>query len=386
MAVNRFDRIDAPDWMTSPFTQTPEGFLVGRACVTNIGIFPYRFADGSIEYELRHPDDVFDVESMASLKMKPVTNDHPPVLLTSDNIKEYQVGNIGDDPFNGDNIHLTVSMIIQDKDTVKDVLNGKREISCGYTADLVDEQGTWLGVPYTKRQKNIRFNHVAVCDKARAGEAARVRLDSGDAIMMKETTASAVSKIDSKEDKMANMRTIQLDKVDYEADEIVIDALKAAEARALSLQESVTKADTAKSVVEAERDSMKARLDEAEKKISELEKAHLDESEIAARVEARANLIENAKLAKAEYTSDMSDMDIRKAVIVAVWPETKLDDKSEAYIMARFDCAMEDLPKAAVADATVRVAGAPVASVVNVDSAERKRVAMIARMTERNKK
>ena len=73
----RYDRIDAPTWMTDPFEQTPEGFLRGRACVTNIGVFPYRLEDGSIEYELRHPEDVFDSESMASLKLKPVTNNHP---------------------------------------------------------------------------------------------------------------------------------------------------------------------------------------------------------------------------------------------------------------------------------------------------------------------
>src|SRR5574344_1521553 len=120
---------------------------------------------------------------MDSLRMKPVTNDHPKEVVTADNVKLFQVGNLGDNPFNGDNIHLTIDMVIQDSGAIGDILKGKRELSCGYTADIVDEKGVWLGMPYTKRQKNIRYNHVAVVDSARAGEAARIKLDSGEGVL-----------------------------------------------------------------------------------------------------------------------------------------------------------------------------------------------------------
>lgn len=52
---NRYDSLDAGRWMTSPFTKTPEGFLTGRAIVTNVGVFAYRNKDGTIIRELRPP-------------------------------------------------------------------------------------------------------------------------------------------------------------------------------------------------------------------------------------------------------------------------------------------------------------------------------------------
>ena len=384
MAI-RYDRIDAPDWMTEPFTQTPEGFLKGVASVTNIGVFRYIKADGSVMYELRHPDDVFDEESLNSLKMKPVTNDHPPVVITAENVKDYQVGNTGNYVAGWDNIHLTADLVIQDKNAVMDVMGGKRELSCGYNCEVIEESGTWLGVDYTHRQKNIRYNHVALVDRARAGESARIRLDSEDAIMDIDTTASAVDTKNKEEAQVANLRTIQIDSVDYEADENVIKALKAAEAKVDSLGADVKKAQEKATSVEAEKDALQAKLDSAEKKVKELEEAKVDEAQINELVNARVALLNSAKEAGVEVKADMSEMDVRKAVINKVYPDTKLDDKSEAYIMARFDCAMEDLPKEKDADASVRQANADTAPVEKQDSADDARKAMIDRLVKQGR-
>ena len=383
----RYDRIDAPTWMTTPFVKTPEGFLRGRACVTNIGIFPYRFADGRIEYELRHPDDVFAQASMDSLKNIPLTNDHPSVMVTDENVTDYRVGSLGDDPLNGDNMYLSIGMTVEQENAIKDILGGKQELSCGYSVDVIDETGTWLGMPYTKRQKNIVYNHCSVVQNGRAGETARIRLDSGDAIMIQETAPLGDSNIENnKEGGMSKMRTIQIDSVDYEADDNVIKALKDAETRVDSLIEDSKKLVGEKDAIEAERDSMKAKLDASEKKITELEAVMVDEAEINKKVEARVALIASAKSAGVEVIADTSDADVRKAVIMAVYPDTKLDDKSDAYIMARFDCAMEDLPKQEKADASVREANAPVGSVEKKDTALEARNRMIERLSNQGKK
>jgi hypothetical protein len=369
MAVNRFDRIEAPDWSTEAFHQTPEGFLAGRACVTNIGVFRYMMADGSVVMELRHPDDVFHPDSLASLKLKPVTNDHPPVLLTAENIKEYQVGNVGDNPWPTDNIHLTVDMIIQDKTAVDDILSGKEELSCGYTCELVDESGVWLGIPYTKRQKNIRYNHVAVVDKARAGEAARIRLDSGDAIMLLDSPVAEVADDANNVggEAMADLKTVKLDDgVEYSAEAQVIGAYTAVKAKCDSLQVELDAEKTAKSTIEAERDSLKDQLTASAQKISELEAARVDEAMIEARVNKRLAVLDAANKAKVEVKADMAEADIVKAVILAVFPEAKLDGRDEAYVSARFDCAVEAMAKEA--EASVRVAGGSVT--IATDSTE----------------
>lgn len=369
----RYDRIDAPTWMTDPFEQTPEGFIRGRACVTNIGVFPYRLEDGSIEYELRHPEDVFDSESMASLKLKPVTNNHPKEKVTADNIQLFQVGNLGDNPINGDNIHLTIDMIVQNSKAIDDVMRGKRELSCGYTADIVDESGVWLGMPYTKRQKNIRYNHVAIVDAARAGEAARIKLDSGDGELVRsfEDTTTKVDK--NKEDRMAdNMKTIQLDSVDYQAEEAVVNAYKSEKVRADTLADELEVNKKSISTLEAERDSAKERVDALVLENEELKKVKTDEAEIAKRVEARIALVALAEEVKAEVKADMSDLDMKKAILIARNPKLKLDEKDATYIDVRIDCVREDLTleKDKVAQASVAGASGPAIPVVNADSAE----------------
>lgn len=389
----RYDRIDAPTWMTESFTQTPEGYIRGRACVTNIGVFPYKLSDGSIEYELRHPDDVFESESLDSLRLKPVTNNHPNEAVTADNIKLFQVGNLGDNPMNGDNIHLTIDMIIQDAQTIDDVLRGKRELSCGYTADVVDESGVWLGMPYTKRQKNIRYNHVAVVDVARAGEAARIKLDSGDGVLIRSFSDDAALAVEdtnsNKEGRMAdNMKTIQLDSVDYEAEPAVIDAYLNEKSRADSLENTVQAKEGEIAKLEAERDSAKEKLDSVEQKLAELEASHLDEAEINKRVQARIDLMALANDAKAEVKADMSDMDIKKAIVLAVYPKTSLDGKSDEYINARVDCAREDiaLEKEKNDTANVNEGNLPTTKVDGVDSAKEAYDRMVERLNSQGRK
>jgi hypothetical protein len=76
--VKRYDSLAPVRWMTTPFARTAEGFLSGHAIVTSIGVFTYRNADGSTSRELRLPEEVFDSESLASMKLKPVSMTIPP--------------------------------------------------------------------------------------------------------------------------------------------------------------------------------------------------------------------------------------------------------------------------------------------------------------------
>jgi uncharacterized protein len=337
MSVQRFDKIDAPDWMIKPFTKTPEGFLSGRACVTNIGIFPYRLDDGSIQYELRHPDDVFAQESMDSLKLKPMTNDHPPEMLNPENVKKYQVGNLGDNPINGDNIHLTIDAIIQDGVAIDAVNAGKRELSCGYMADVVDESGTWMGVPYTKRQKNICYNHVALVDVTRAGEAACVKLDAGGGEMVNIVDLkNAAGAVNSKEDIMPDMKMVKLDGVDYQAEAQVIAALTTVKASLDSADKMLTDEKKKVSALEAERDSLKESNEQ-------LKKDQMDAKKLDEAVKAKIRILSFAKEAEVEVKNDMSDEDIKKAVILKKFPNAKLDGRDAVYINGRFDCACEEI-------------------------------------------
>ena len=69
---------DGPNgsYMVERMKMTPEGFLAGRAIVTNVGVFPYLTEDG-VRYELRLPEEVFAKDSVKSLENCPMTNLHP---------------------------------------------------------------------------------------------------------------------------------------------------------------------------------------------------------------------------------------------------------------------------------------------------------------------
>jgi hypothetical protein len=144
------------------------------------------------------------------------------------------------------------------------------------------------------------------------------------------------------EDKMS-LKTIHLDGADYQAEPQVIAAYDKASARADSLEKELNQAredskkalDEAiagKSSAEAERDSLKERLDAMEKDMP---------SRIDAAVKSRMDILSKAQKAGVEVRDDMSDMDIKKEVILKKFPTANLDGKDNAYLESRYDCACE---------------------------------------------
>ena len=63
---------------------------------------------------------------------------------------------------------LLADLIITDPVLIDLILDGKREISCGYTYELCEENGQYI-------QRKIRGNHVAVVDAGRAGARVSIR-------------------------------------------------------------------------------------------------------------------------------------------------------------------------------------------------------------------
>lgn len=371
--LKRFDNIDNSQWMTLPFERTSEGFLRGRAIVTSIGVFTYKRADGTVQRELRLPEEVFSLKTLNSMKLKPVTLNHPTELVTSDNADKLQVGSLGDNPSwtkewehrnweeVTDGINCAIDMIITRKDAIDAILNGKQALSMGYTCDLeIAEPGaTWCGIEYDFIQRNIRYNHCAIVDSARAGDNAKIELraDSDDAVL---------EDIVIKTDGGTNMlKKINLDGIDYEAEESVIKALNAEKARAdkaendacetkksldkkvADFEKKVTEFEKRISELEAEKDTAKEKADSAEKELEELKKTSMDSKKMDEMVNAKIDLLHNAEKAGVEVKSDMADSDIKKAVIAKVFPNAKFDGKDEVYVQARYDATIEILAERA---------------------------------------
>ena len=121
----------------------------------------------------RSPEEVFSETALASFEGKPVTDDHPPELLTPDTVTMYLKGH-------AENVrrgtgewqdYVVADLHVQDRGLIDAIQRGKREISCGYEYDCIrNVDGNYC-------QKNIRGNHIAVVERGRAGKRAAI-LDS----------------------------------------------------------------------------------------------------------------------------------------------------------------------------------------------------------------
>lgn len=338
-------------FMEEKFKKTDQGYLKGRAIITNVGVFSYFNPDtGEVIRELRPPEEVFDSESMRSFEMLPVTDKHPDVLVDAENIKEFQAGSSGSEIRKGD-FHLSAPLTVTNPDTVDGIeRDGHRAISCGYSVVLVDKSGIWMGVPYDMIQTQIRGNHIAVnIDNARAGDDARIKMDSN--------FSGAYSIMDSKnkkfnkEDTTMTLKKINIDGVDYEGEAELIKAYQKEKKRADDLTTATEEAVKATSKLQGEHDALKDENIELKKKNDELEKSNPEK--VKAEIKARVALIDMAKSVEIEVTDEMENVDIMKQVIFKAYPKTdaaelkafqeKLDKAEPAYIDAYFEAAVSNL-------------------------------------------
>jgi len=156
----------------------PEGYLLClNVPVARTGIQEYLpeelgLAPGPGTVEVFRPEEeVFSPATVASFEGMPVTNDHPPEGVDVSNIRALQKGHAHNvRRGSGKEADLLLAdLIITDPALIEAVLrDGKREISCGYTYELAEENGRYI-------QRNIRGNHVAVVDAGRAGSRVCIR-------------------------------------------------------------------------------------------------------------------------------------------------------------------------------------------------------------------
>ena len=171
MKLKKVSRLDSVPLGEAFFT--PEGYLRDRPIVTTCGIFEYEDDDGTVHYELRLPEDVFEPDSLKSYKGKPVIYTHNAGEITKDNVSRETIGTVLSDGIR-DGTDVRAEIVIHDADKLQ---RGLRELSLGYDCDLEEKSGTWEGQHYDCIQHNIRINHLALVDTARAGHRARLNLD-----------------------------------------------------------------------------------------------------------------------------------------------------------------------------------------------------------------
>lgn len=308
-------------------TPTPQGGLKLDAWITRTGVLTYKREDGTITRELRHPDEVFKAESLATFQHAPLTDLHPRGRVDATNYGALSRGHLTNEVQKAeDGKHVAASVLVQDAEMIAMIDRGERkELSCGYACDLDETPGEYEGERYDAVQKNIVGNHVAALPvgAGRAGPTAALRVDRVDGL--------CVSGQQDRRD--SNMATVRIDGLDLEVG-------SAAHFAALDKQRDA--------MVKAEKDRADALSAKVEAQLAELKAAkdRADAAEVDAKVAKLPGLVE--KIAKAKFKADEKDAEAIADVIGAAF---KLDGKVGLGAIKKYLDSMH-----AAADAFMKIA------------------------------
>lgn len=309
--------------------RTPTGGLRVDAAIARTGILTYRKADGTPIREYLSPEQAFNADSLATLAAAPVTRLHPPVMVDRKNWKQYAAGSVGESPRQDGN-KIAAQLYLQDDDLASAVERGDmREVSCGYTCDLVNTPGvTPEGEHYDRLQINRQYNHVAIVPIGRAGSEVAVRLDADD---------NAVTAV-TYEHREGNMKVERIDGLEYE----VGSELHRAAVERRDAQARKDKAD--RDALQAKADAaetVQARHDALASELAALKKDATDRARAALETMARRVLGKEAKF------DGQTDAQIKRTVATAGVPELPVVGKVDAYVDVVFDMAINRADEAA---------------------------------------
>ncbi len=319
-------------------TDAQNGFLTIRDVpIAKIGVFPYKLADGSVRMEAKLPQELLSDSTVESANNKPVTDDHPPEMVTIDNTKKYMSG------ITSNNAHvkgntLRVDMVISDKDLINDISSGKEELSIGFRTEVKNIAGDFEGEHYDSQQTNIQINHIAVVDRGRAGHSIRLTGDSASMLIQDKRTETKMDteivRLDGREITVNSKDASFVKETDrkiYKQDAAENDEISKLKATIADLKKQLAAAKNGKDDngkdKESELAKSKAKTDALEKELQDT-KAKFSPENINKRVNNRVRLQQDAAeyLANDYDFADKSDRQIKVDAIKTV--KKDFDDKN----------------------------------------------------------
>jgi hypothetical protein len=306
---------------------TDQGYLKVPGRVARTGIQKYLASElglmdrrpNEIVSVFRPPEEVFAADSLASYDNADMTDDHPSDMVNAESFKDVAVGHaISTGRKDGD--FVIVDLLIKDKKAIDAVQSGKLELSAGYEAEYIPEQGvTDSGEPYEFVQRKIRINHIALVDKARAGREARLfdKLQEADMPIVTLDNGNVVEVADK-----ATSQLIQN----------TIDGLR----------KKVTDAETEQAKAIKAKDEAEAKAEKKEEELEE-EKKKTSDAAISERVKLITTTRDAAKkIAGDDFVCDSMDVNtIRREAMAKARPTVDWKSKSDNYVQAAWDMEYE---------------------------------------------
>jgi hypothetical protein len=341
--------------LSSDRTYTDEGYLIVPARIARTGVQEYYAGEmGLKDREVtdtvrvyRPASEVFSSDSLGSFSSKPVTDNHPPVLLDAKNTKTYAVGFCEPDIVK-DGDYVKAVLHITDSAAIERVKSGKVELSNGYTSKIEWTPGvTSSGEAYDAIQTDIRGNHIAIVDAGRCGAACRIADSKPEEITMQTLT------IDGVDFDVNDKQREALDKLQTRLADAEKEALKKEEDEGKSKkdeeeEEEESKKETSDALKKV--DVLQAKLDDA---LSRIPNAEMLDKLLENRLETRDSAL------KIVPTFDHKGKDceaIRAEIVATKCPTVDTSKVSTDYIRARFDMLAEQTKDLTNVDAAINTA------------------------------
>ena len=336
---------------TAPATgmrTTADGYLVADVRVARVGVQDYNAAElglaetRGVVRAYRPEEQVFDAASLRSFAHRPVTIEHPRTAVTADNWRTVAVGQTGGEVVR-DGEYVRVPLLLMDAQAIAEVQAGRRELSMGYVAEVVDSAGVAPdGTPYDVVLRNLRMNHLAVVQKARGGEQLRI----GDGA---EDRGAAPR---NRKGSQMTTKTVVLGDAALTlpvADAAKIEAFKADMTRRLADAESYgKKMKDEKEELEDEKEE----LEDEKNKYKEMADAALDPVKLSALVADRARLEGHARTLAPELVVDgLANDEIRRQVVVARLGDAAIEGVSAEVVDGMFRALIATAPNDTVRSA-----------------------------------
>jgi len=312
------------------------GFLTATVTLARIGIQDYLSSELELDDEekqvvkvFRSVDEVSSDDSIKSFTNLIVTNNHPLTPVSVANVKSLQTGTVSG-VFFDDKLKVLKGIItITDQKTIKAIQSGKKEVSVGYSNDLVKKTGLWDGQKYDYIQKNIKANHLAIVQAGRCGSACKITTDNKEKIKM----------------------AITIDGISFDTDNPQLEqAIKkmqdAFDAEKNAFMKKLEEKKKEKDEAEKEKIKAEKEKDEAKAKADVIEKDKKSDDDIAKLVTEKAILLSDAKAILGDYMPEClsCDSEIKSAVVKAVL-DMEMSGKSTDYINASYDIAIAKAKK-----------------------------------------
>jgi hypothetical protein len=163
--------------------RSAEGYMGVHAKSARSGVYQYlgreldpegkNFQADHVVNVYRSPEEVFDGKALGSFVAKPITDDHPLNPVNAGNWRDLARGTIMGAVKDGDYVGFDLAFL--DAGIVDAIESGKKELSCGYSSQIVVGDGVAPdGTAFQARQVGIRGNHLALVETGRAGSTCRV--------------------------------------------------------------------------------------------------------------------------------------------------------------------------------------------------------------------